>query len=479
MNMARYKKNSPPLCVDLDGTLVRTDTLVEQLLTLARRPPAVLLRLLPALLRGKAKFKSAVSGEVDLDVSTLPYNRELLAYLRQQKSSGRKIVLATAANQRIAHAVAKHLQLFDAVIASNDQHNLRGRAKGDALRNQFGNSGFTYAGNDQMDLPIWHLARAAVVVNAPTRLIQQVRDLVTVEHQFDRQVSRWRALLRAMRPYQWIKNGLVFVPMMTAGAFLDAISWLYAATAFASFCATASGIYLINDLFDVDADRRHRQKYTRPFASGDLPLGVGLIAAPLLLALGLSIALYAGVALLVTGYAVLSITYSVKLKELPLVDIFALSLLYTVRMLAGGDATDHSVSLWLLGFSGFFFFSLATIKRVAELKATDPQEAASLLARRGYSPGDVSALQAMGIGSSFVSALVLALYVQDNTAIHHQYPKFLWGIVPLILFWQCRLWLSTSRGYMLDDPIVYSAKDWVTYVVALAVIAVLAIDTLY
>ena len=286
-------------------------------------------------------------------------------------------------------------------------------------------------------------------------------------------------LLVAMRPWEWVKNGFLFAALLFSNNVLNPPLAGRTFVAFVLYCLAAGGIYLINDLFDVDADRRHRQKYTRPFASGDLPLGVGLIAALLLLALGLSIALYAGVALLVTGYAVLSITYSIKLKELPLVDIFALSLLYTVRMLAGGDATDHSVSLWLLGFSGFFFFSLATIKRVAELKATDPQEAASLLARRGYSPGDVSALQAMGIGSSFVSALVLALYVQDNTAIHHQYPKFLWGIVPLILFWQCRLWLSTSRGYMLDDPIVYSAKDWVTYVVALAVIAVLAIDTLY
>jgi 4-hydroxybenzoate polyprenyltransferase/phosphoserine phosphatase len=463
-----------PLCIDLDGTLANTDTLVEGWLTALWNKPSNLLRLLPALLHGKAAFKKAIARESRLDVALLPYNVALLDYLKEQKKQGRVLVLVTAANEAIARAVANHLQLFDAVIASDDRHNLRGMAKAKALCERFGSAGFSYAGNDRADLPIWEVAHSAILVNASARVWKHAKQRVAIEQCFDNPHNSLAAFLRALRPYQWAKNSLVFVPIVTAAAFVDVIAWAHAALMFIAFCLTASGIYLINDIFDLSADRQHPRKRLRPFASGALPLGVGLISGPLFVASGVALALAVGTSFLLACYAAVSILYSMKLKELPLVDIFALSALYMVRLIAGGEATGYFVSLWLLAFSGFLFFSLAVIKRVAELQA-GVRLGRAIMHRRGYGPNDLSILQMMGVGASFVSALVLALYVQDVGIARYKNPMVLWAIVPLLLLWQCRLWLATARGQMNDDPIVYAAKDWVSRSVAAAVMIVIVL----
>ncbi len=459
-----------PLCVDLDGTLLRTDALHEQLLVAATRWR--LLRRLPGWLRqGTAQLKRELAAAVSLDVAVLPYDVALLDYLRQQRTRGRRLVMATAADRSIAEAVNRHLGLFDAVIASDAHENLRGRAKAARLCATFGERRFCYVGSDRSDLAVWRKAAGAVFANSRHGIVRAVRAGTPVEARIGGARSRAAAFARAVRLHQWSKNLLVFVPLLAAGALSDGGGWLAALFMFAAFCCAASGIYLFNDLTDLAADRRHPRKRYRPFASGDLPVAYGVVGAPMLIALGAALALRCGgaAAAVVGGYVLLSVVYSLKLKEKPLVDVFGLAALYSIRLFGGGIASDHPVSLWLMMFTSFLFFSLACTKRDAEMIATREKG----LRRRGYRADDRRMLEMMGIGASFVSSMLLSLYIDNNaTSGQWSHPQWLWAMVPLLLFWQCRLWLATNRGYMLDDPIVYASRDWVSQGVAVLLASV-------
>jgi 4-hydroxybenzoate polyprenyltransferase len=474
-----------PLVVDLDGSLVRSDTLIECGVA-ALRHPLKLARALFALRHGKAALKAALAEIAPLDPALLPYNRELLAFLRDEQKHGRPLILATAADRRIAVAVAQHLDLFDAVLASDGTVNLAGAAKHAAIERALAGGDFTYVGNERRDLAIWREAAGAITVDASPRLERAVAKVAPIERVFRRDKPWPKALIRAMRPHQWVKNLLAFVPLVTARAIGDMAGWGEAALMFAAFSLTASGIYLVNDLCDLAADRQHPQKSARPFASGALPLRVGLVAAPLLILSGAAIAAAAGTLPVVALYAALSLGYSLHLKSQPLVDVFILAGLYTIRLIGGGVATGYTVSLWLLAFSSFLFLSLAIVKRVAELRALAGRERRGVarleavdgrghkIAGRGYLASDAHVLELMGVSASFVTSLVLALYVQSEIMPPGDHrPTLAWGIVPLILFWQCRLWLATMRGEMHHDPILFAARDWVSWAVTVASFALL------
>ncbi|HVA12498.1 MAG TPA: UbiA family prenyltransferase [Stellaceae bacterium] len=464
-----------PLCVDLDGTLLAIDTLPEAAATACLHDPRVLLALPRWLAQGKARLKHELARRWDFDPALLPYNFFVLDYLQAQKSRGRKLVLATAADRQIAQKIADHLGLFDAVIASDGTHNLKGEAKAAALVERFGARGFVYAGNAHSDLAVWREAAAAVIVNAPDRVRQAAASLGPVEAAIECATPRWRGIIRALRPYQWVKNLLVFVPLVCVAAYRDLGGWEAALASFAAFSAVASAIYLLNDICDLAADRAHPSKARRPFASGAVPIALGLALAPLLFVIGGAFGWLSGAPRALVAYAALSLGYNIKLKEMPLVDIFVLAALYSVRLFGGGEASGYPVSLWLLGFSSFTFLSLALIKRVSELLRVAEQQR-QRPARRGYMTQDIVMLEMMGCAACFTSALVLTLYVQSDTASHaYLHPKMLWGIVPLMLFWQCRLWLSTARGYMLDDPIIYTARDWVSWLVLAGLGALIAL----
>lgn len=465
--------NALPLCIDLDGTLLETDTLMESYLRLVFAEPWLALAPFVWIARGgKAAMKREVAKRVTLDAAALPYNEELLAHIRAERALGRRIVLVTAADRSIADAVAAHLGLFDEVIASDGQTNLRGKNKAAALEGRFGPRGFLYAGNDATDLPVWDAAAGALVVNAGPGLEKAARARgATIERVMPSAHRRGKAWIKALRPHQWAKNVLVFVPVVTANAIFDIAAWTQTMLAFIAFCAIASTVYVINDLSDLDSDRRHPRKRKRPFASGALPVEHGLLALPFLIAVGIALALVSGAAWVLLAYAVITTAYTFKLKELPLVDVFTLAALYTVRVVAGGEASGFTVSHWLLGFSSFLFLSLALIKRVAELIELQQQNK-SVNARRGYLLEDLGLLQLMGLSATFASSLVLALYISSDTVQrNYAQPYALWALVPLLLFWQCRLWMSTLRGYMHHDPLVYSAKDWVSWVVGFACFA--------
>lgn len=466
-----------PLCVDLDGTLLRTDVLHEQLLIAATRWS--LLRRLPGWFsQGIAHLKHELARAVPVDVATLPYDATLIDYLARQRALGRRLVLTTGADRQIADAISRHLGLFDAVIASDGTANLRGAVKAKRLCATFGERRFCYVGNDRSDLAIWRKAAAAVFVNSQRHVVRAAGAWTAIEARIGVARSRLAAFARALRPHHWSKNLLVFVPLLAAGSLSDGAGWVAALFTFAAFCCAASGVYLVNDLTDLAADRRHPRKRFRPFACGNLPPVYGLIGAPLLIAAGVALALRCGAATaaIVGLYVAMSLVYSLKLKEKPLVDVFGLAALYSTRLFAGGIASHHPVSLWLMMFSSLVFFSLACTKRDAEMIALREKR----LRRRGYRPDDQRMLEMMGVGASFVSSMVLGLYLQSNAeAGQWSHPEWLWAAIPLLLFWQCRLWLATSRGYMHDDPIVYASRDWVSQgvVALLAVVYLLAVTS--
>ncbi len=464
-----FSATALPLCVDLDGTLITTDSLHEAF-AVAVTDPKALFGAAQRLLHGKAAFKQAIYAKAELAAPLLPYNADFLAYLRAQHAAGRRMILVTAADARIADAVASHLGLFDEVLSSDGTRNLRGRTKADVLVERFGERGFAYAGNDHSDLHVWQRAGAAVLVGVPAAVVAKTRSLVPIEAEFTRPPLRLRPVLRAMRPHQWAKNVLVFLPIVVSTGLLDVRAWAATVVLFVSFCCAASSIYLFNDLTDLNADRSHPRKRTRPIAQGLLSVKVAMLLSLALAAIALILAAPIGGVLIVLAYAVLSTSYSFVLKEKALVDVFILAGLYTTRVVAGGIISGHQATEWLIGFSIFAFLSLALAKRVAELVGTRARASGQKLARRAYSDQDIPILQLFGVASGVVAAVVLALYLQ-SLAAHSLYahPGYLMIVVVVVLFWFCRVWLQTARGEMHDDPLVWAIKDRASIVLGVVV----------
>ena len=458
--------NPPPpvICVDLDGTLVATNTLWESLLKVGLHHPLSLFPLIAALFQGKTRFKEVMAGIAIPNVKCLPYRQELLEYLRAQKASGRRLVLATAAHQSIANAVAEHLCLFDEVIATDKDENLSGRAKGKLLAERFGEGGFCYAGNGAADFEVWQHAGSAVAVCVPNGSAPRIA--APVEARFHEPHSPLRTLFQALRVHQWVKNLLVFVPLFTSRDMLNAPAAERLLLAAVALSLVASAQYLLNDLVDLESDREHFKRKSRPFASGNLPIQSAISLVPLLLAGGAIVGYAAGAGMaesLLGGYFLASILYSWLLKTKALVDVFTLAGLYTFRMVIGGFISGHHVTAWLLNFSFLCFLSLGFLKRYIELSHAE-RDNSQRVGRRGYYSADAMILAVMGVGSSFAAAVVLALYVYSESAnILYARPMALWGIVPVSLLVQCRLWLCASRGYIEDDPVRYVLTDRVAW----------------
>jgi len=472
-----------PLVVDLDGTLMRGDVFSEAILRFLVAAPWKIFSLLGWFMKGRAHAKMRLAEAAPFDPSDLPYNAELIAWLESEKARGRKIVLATAADRKAAQAVAEHVGLFDAVFASDGKVNLKSRAKAEALAQAYP-QGFVYAGNEAADLKVWAVAERAVIVNAPKSLARIAENTFEVERSFAPAANPLRAFIKAIRPQQWAKNALVFLPMLAGQGWLDFAAWQSAFIAFWALSFTASSVYLVNDAADIDADRRHPRKHRRPFASGALNPLIGVAASFLLLVVGVSLAYLAGALPYILAYLVTTTLYTFWLKRVVLVDVFVLAGLYTLRVVLGGVATGYIASGWLLAFSCFFFLSLALVKRAAEVDAL-ASKGGGALNRRGYLHSDGPILKAMGMASGFVSGLVLALYLQEPTnAQNYGEPFILWVVPATIVFWLCRVWLKTERGEMHDDPLVYAFRDKASWLigaiaaVSFAAAALLPADTL-
>lgn len=461
--------HKPPLAVDLDGTLIRGDLFGEAMLRLAFAQPWKLPLLLFWLMRGRAYAKAKLAVLFPPDVAVLPYDERIVDWLRQERAAGREIALATASDQRAAQAVADHVGVFDRVFASDGQRNLKSRAKGEALAAAYPD-GFVYAGNEHADLKVWARAAGAVTCNCAPEFARHAAARFPVEKDFARTHNPLRALLTAMRPRHWAKNLLVFLPLLTSQSWADIEAARNACLAFAALCLVASGIYLVNDAADIEADRRHPRKRARPFASGAASPVTGLALALALLAGGLALGALSGAGVWIGAYVLAASVYTFALKRVVLLDVFVLAALYGLRVVIGGEATGYHASDWLIAFSGFFFLSLALVKRAAEVDALQ-----SDLIGRGYRAGDGPVLKRFGVGIGAVSALVLALYVQDpRIAAQYGVPALLWVLPGVILLWLAYVWLKVERREMHDDPLLFALRDPLSWAAFGALIAAFA-----
>ena len=467
-----------PFCVDMDGTLLATDTLYEGYLLLLKQNPLFALVLPAYILFGKARLKAEIAKRVELDVAYLPLNESFVEHLHELKASGRRLVLATAANRRFAEAVARHLGLFDEVVASDDEKNLSGSAKAEALVRLYGEKGFDYAGNSKSDLSIWRHARRAVVVGRGSGSILKVAEGVSeAVGQFPSPTGGMLDFIRALRPHQWSKNLLLFLPIIAAHRIEAGSVWMQAAAGFVAFSALASSLYILNDLVDLPADRRHAEKKARPFASARFPISIGLAVIPFIAggALLIGYGLSTNFLIALVTYAAASILYSIAIKNIVIFDIILLALLYDLRIFAGGVVTDTAISFWLLAFSMFLFFSLATIKRYAELLSMREDGHVSV-SGRGYRAGDIEIIGMLGVSSGLISVLVLALYINSEAVVRiYTHPQLIWLLCPLMLYWIGHMWLTTQRGEMHHDPVVFTLLDRKSIGVGLASAIILGV----
>ncbi|MBY6118283.1 UbiA family prenyltransferase [Mameliella alba] len=451
------------LVVDLDGTLLRSDMLYESFWTAFGRDWTVVLTAMRALTQGRAALKQRLAETARLETATLPFDREVLAYIRAWREKGGRSALVTASDQSLADAIAGHLGVFDEVHGSDGTRNLKGKAKAAFLADRFGAAQYVYMGDSSADLPVWEQAARAVTVNASQRLRSEAEAIAPeVEHLTTKPVTL-RPYVKALRPHQWLKNILVFLPML-AGHQFDPATVFLAMSAFVAYSLVASSVYVVNDMTDLNADRAHPRKKRRPFASGAVPLSHGMIMAPALFLAGAAVSLAVSPVFLavVCGYFVLTTAYSLNLKRKMVIDICTLAGLYSMRIVAGAVATGIPLSVWLLAFAIFFFLALAAVKRQAEL--VDSARRGTLHARgRGYNVGDLPIITMIAIAAGYVSVLVLVLYV-DSPDVSDLYnaPYMLWGIGAVLLFWITRTIMIAHRGQMHDDPLVFAARDRVS-----------------
>ena len=450
--------SSTVFVVDLDGTLCRTDTLHEALLALATKHPATLLGAARRLPAGKAAFKEHVADALVIPGDGLPLNECVLEQVRAAKAAGRKTAMVTASDQRQANAVAEATGLFDEVFGSADGRNLSGAQKARFLTERYGPKGFDYVGDARADLPVWKNARQAFTVAASGRLSRAADAVNSNSTHLAAATPKRRAMLQALRPHQWSKNALLFLPMLAAHDF-SALGQVL--IGFLAFCLTASAAYVINDLADLAADRAHPRKRHRPFAAGELSAVTGVAMAIVLLSGAVALALATGsLAFLGTLFLYLTATfvYSLWLKRKLIVDVIMLAALYTVRIIAGGAVAEVFLSPWMLGFSMFIFLALAAVKRQAEL--VDLAQSGRSSVGRAYQVDDLPILRGMALSAGNAAIMVLALYINSSDVQRlYAQPWLLWLICPLLLYWLMRMVMMTHRGHMSDDPIVFAATD--------------------
>lgn len=457
--MDTHSDTNKILVVDLDDTLLKSDMLFETFWNSVSTKWTNVFKAVSAALGGKARLKRWLVDHSFVDVSTLPYNQDVLQYIKDWRAKGGQTALVSASDEKVTKEIAEHLGLFDETHGSNGEANLKGITKANFLRERFGENGFAYVGDSHADLSVWREASDIITINASTSLKRKVEEIGTALHIGTAKVDT-KSYIKALRLHQWLKNCLVFIPILASQSFSlqDVVS---AIAAFVAFSLMASSVYITNDLLDLKADRSHPRKRSRPFASGSIPLSHGTLLSIGLLCAGFLVSLQLGTTFLAVMVLYLTVTfaYSLDLKRRVIIDICVLAGLYTLRIIAGGAATQIPLSVWLLAFSIFFFFSLAAIKRQAEL--VDLKNRSELAATgRGYHVDDLNLMSQISISSGFVSVLVMALYVNSPAIlVLYKSPIALWGICPILLFWITKMVMVTQRGQMHDDPLVFAVTD--------------------
>lgn len=460
-----------PLIIDLDGTLLRSDLLLETGLSYIRHNPLELFKPLIWLVNGKATLKQKLAEATDIDVSVLPYDAAVLEFIQAEKRNGRMIVLATASHRSLAERIAQHLDLFDQILASDGVCNLSSHRKRDLLVQHYGEKGFDYAGNSHDDILVWAAARDAYVVNPERGVERKARATGNVKQIFQTNPSLPKDWVRALRLHQWLKNILIFVPLIAAHKLFSPLLLWEGIIAFFLFGLCASSVYILNDLLDLADDRHHKSKRNRPFAAGRLSIRTGIFIFPVLLVASFAGATftlsYEFVAVL-AAYYILTLIYSLLLKRKMGIDVIVLALLYTIRIVAGAAAFSLALTFWMLAFSMFMFLSLALVKRYSELQEARKKGQLEKTRGRGYYPNDLEMISSLGASSGYLSVMVLALYIHDQaTGELYSHPQVIWLACPLLLFWITRVWMLTHRGEMHDDPVVFAIRDKVSFAVGI------------
>ena len=420
---------------------------------------------MPWLFKGKVYLKNKIFGFVHLQYDLLPYNKEVLNFLEKEFSGGRKIILATASPVSAAIKISEIHPIFSEVYGTENKLNLKGFNKLELLINQFGEGKFDYIGNSKSDIVIFSSCRYSYLVGSNKSIEKEVKQISNLQHIWMPAKATLKDYLKEIRAYQWIKNLLLFVPLITSHSFKSLYLWALTFEAFCTFSLVASAGYLLNDLFDMESDRKHPRKQFRPIASGKISILSVCFLSILFLSIGLFFAEKLNVLFFFTVllYFLTSFSYSIFLKKLALYDVFILAILYSIRVFAGALAINVYLSFWLIAFSTFMFLSLALVKRCSELIQLK-DETSLRMRRRGYDIDDIKLLEIMGIVSGFLAVVVFALYINspDVTRLYSR-PKILWSMSFLFLFWISRIWLFTTRGKMTDDPILFAIKDTTSY----------------
>ncbi|MBU3641072.1 UbiA family prenyltransferase [Polynucleobacter sp. Fuers-14] len=471
--------NNKILAVDLDGTLIRSDLLVEGLLKLILRKPWITIPLIFKLFQGKAAFKNYIASVADIDCINLPYNNKVIAFIKEQKQNGAYLILCTASNYRYAEKIFQYLKIFNEVMASDANLNLSGKNKSQALIEKFGVGGFDYIGNSPDDFAVWANASKAILVR-PTREIHKKIKKINANFEIldSDSITDLSKIISMLRPHQWLKNLLIFLPFLTATDYTPNLETFFKLLfAFMSFSICASSVYILNDLSDIESDREHIRKRFRSLASGGVQIYLAAIILPVLFSLSLMIAYFLPVKFffILGAYFFLTILYSFSLKKMVLIDCFMLAILYTIRIVAGAIALNLDLTFWLLLFSFTFFLSLSFVKRASELHVIGGVSVDKIRGR-GYTVKDYEFIQCLGICSGVASVLLFALYLNTPRAIevylNHQLSIL---SIPILLFWISRVWLCTQRGQMHDDPVIYAVKDPISICCGAIFVMILAI----
>jgi 4-hydroxybenzoate polyprenyltransferase len=475
------KPSNKPLVVDLDGTLIHSDLLHESLLAFILKNPTSIFLPFKWFLKGKPNLKKHLAQRTQIDVETLPYDQRVIELIKIERAKGRKIILATASHIIYAKQIADHLKLFDEVFATESDVNLSAQNKCNKLVKEFGAGGFDYVGNSRDDLAVWNKSKAAILVNANRSVTKKAQALGNVEQIIPFPKNIFKVWAKALRLHQWVKNFLIFVPLLASHK-IEQVDLLFnGALAFLFFGCCASHVYLFNDLVDLKNDRLHATKRFRPLASGLISATSSLVMSFALLLVAFVgsfyfLPLWFGLSLV--AYYILTLAYSLVLKRLAMLDIISLAALYTMRIIAGAFAFGELLTFWMLAFSMFIFLSLSLVKRYAELYEQRAQGKKEKTHGRGYYPSDLEMLSSLGAASGYLSVMILALYVQDKLTISlYSHPRIIWFACPLLLYWISRVWMLTHRGQMYDDPVVFAIKDKVSWLVGglLAIVFWLAI----
>ena len=466
------------MVVDLDQSLLKIDLFKEILARSLINNPRVFFKTILLAIYNKAKAKTFIAKNTKIKWETLPYNNRVINIITNYRAKGYHILLATGAPKVYAQPIAEHLGLFDDIIATDENKNNVGVEKLEAIKNIIGDD-FIYLADAKKDLPIWLHCKKAILVGKKNGVLKKklINNDVKMMDEIYMQKSFITIIAKQLRIHQWVKNILVFVPALAGHLLFENGIFIATLTAFCSFCLIASSFYIINDIHDINSDRIHPKNKARPIASGKISVSLALFISLIILIIGAILALRLGLLFSITilTYCILNIIYTYYVKQIIILDLIILMMFYIIRLLAGYVVIQSPLSIWLLSFSVFLFFSLGLLKRYVEIILLRENNVESVIGR-GYSIDDNNILMSIGVCSGLVASLVLLLYIgSDNIAVLYNRPIILIFLVPIYMYWVSWTWFMAIRKKIKLDPVTFTIKNKSTYFLLLCCLIIIVL----